>query len=377
VVPHAILVCGLREFRPCVQALIAARTGDTSGLRPDAKSKLVTTDEDEDVPMQNIVVGALICIGEDPKKLRKSLTWLGYQGPAVPLSAASHGSDELLPRLRELAALMDRTATGARKAPGPSASAQGEASDAAAEAGLSLTTNARARSNTEQQTSRAALGRAAAHECPEDDPAGSEQPQRHELVNKYSGYINHPDLGFFNLEVNLKVEGGKICGSWTATSKRGPSQTDTIQVLQEDDLIDIWDEDTHIECMLASDGSIAGSVVQGQGRQPMHGSAGHVHITPFAGATVLRGCAGTPASCSGAATPMTFANCSSGSALAPPAASSTWTPASCSGVATPTTPASCSSGSALAPPAASSTLDGPAASTGRGEVRPCANTEGG
>jgi len=108
VLPQAVLVCGPREAKPCAQALLAARTGDHHGLRVDEKAMKTSK-----VPMtrseglNNIVVGAIICIGKRRRQLSKLQDWLQLQREVLPLSCVSCGIQELLPRLQEMAAYME------------------------------------------------------------------------------------------------------------------------------------------------------------------------------------------------------------------------------------------------------------------------------
>jgi len=108
------------------------------------------------------------------------------------------------------------------------------------------------------------------------------EPRPH-IMSEYSGYISHPDLNFFSLAVALKVVGGKVCGTWTATTSRSRPQTSKVDVSRDDDTgtIIMSDEDTQIEGILAPDGSIAGVVI--------HAGAcgGKVMLTPAASATEL------------------------------------------------------------------------------------------
>jgi len=103
VVPHAILVCGPWELKPCAQALLAARKGNEDGQRTKAQ---------QETGFHNSVVGAIICIGDEKKRgLGKLQDWLFSQRQVLPLVGVSCGIKRLLPCLNEMAARMNPGST--------------------------------------------------------------------------------------------------------------------------------------------------------------------------------------------------------------------------------------------------------------------------
>jgi len=109
VVPHALLVVGPREAKPCAQALVAARTEDL-GLRTDAKRMPKAPGVHQS---HNIVVGGIVCVSENKRQLSKLKKWLNSQRmiSPLPLFGVHFGIERLSFCLDEMATRLEHEAT--------------------------------------------------------------------------------------------------------------------------------------------------------------------------------------------------------------------------------------------------------------------------
>lgn len=84
VTPWALLVCGWREAKPCATAIAAARTGDVSQLRPDARRPQLppVTGSPEDGAV-GVALQSMLVVLEKAKEEARVVMWAEDSGRAT------------------------------------------------------------------------------------------------------------------------------------------------------------------------------------------------------------------------------------------------------------------------------------------------------
>lgn len=82
--PWALLVCGWREAKPCAMAIGAARTGDVSVLRPDARRpELPPITGSPQSGMVGVAIESMIVVLGKDKEEARVVMWAGDSGKAM------------------------------------------------------------------------------------------------------------------------------------------------------------------------------------------------------------------------------------------------------------------------------------------------------
>jgi len=91
VVPWCVLLAGWREAQPCAAAVVAAKTGDISGLRADAKrpplSKEVSDGKNSSV---SVAVAGMLILPQGARQEHAAIRWAdnGWRKAAIPIYVA-------------------------------------------------------------------------------------------------------------------------------------------------------------------------------------------------------------------------------------------------------------------------------------------------
>lgn len=83
VVPWAVLVVGWREAKPCAMAIGAARSGDVTPLRPDARRPMLQPVLGELSDQVGVAVEAMIIMLEKPEQEARVVMWANSGGSRI------------------------------------------------------------------------------------------------------------------------------------------------------------------------------------------------------------------------------------------------------------------------------------------------------
>ena len=80
IVPSAVLVAGWREAKPCAMAIHAARSGDISQLRPDARRGELQPITGNPIGQNEVAVGTMVVIVRRPEQQKRVIKWVMIEG---------------------------------------------------------------------------------------------------------------------------------------------------------------------------------------------------------------------------------------------------------------------------------------------------------